>query len=106
MSREEGNSLLNKWLADAGRTVQDHQREEILSEFEAAAGNPLYLRMAFQEARRWTSAMKGEDIDLGTSVEGIIKNLFDRLSDNRNHGAVLTGAPWIPGCKQKRPFRG
>jgi len=91
MSRAEGDSLLNKWLADVGRTVQDPQREEILTEFEASDGNPLYLRMAFQEARRWTSAMTGKDIHLGTSVVGIIKNLYDRLSDNRNHGKVLTG---------------
>jgi NACHT domain- and WD repeat-containing protein len=98
MRRAEGDSLLTKWLADVGRTVQDTQREdvqdtqreEILSKFEASKGNPLYLRMAFQEARRWTSAMTGKDIALGTSVVGIIKNLYGRLSDNRNHGEVLT----------------
>lgn len=87
MPLAEGEELLEKWLTDARRTLQDHQRKEVLSEFEAC-GNPLYLRMAFEEARRWTSSY--EEIDLKADVKGIIRDLYERLSDEGNHGEVLT----------------
>lgn len=97
MPRSEGEVLLEKWLADAGRTLQDFQREEVLAKFSSAreedvesgqSGNPLYLRMAFEEARRWTSSEK--DVELSPDVVGIMGALYKRLSDEGNHGAVLT----------------
>lgn len=87
MPLSEGEELLDKWLADARRTLKDHQRREVLAEFKVC-GNPLYLKMAFEEARRWTSSK--EEIDLKPDVVGIIRDLYERLSDEGNHGEVLT----------------
>ena len=87
MPQSEGRDLLDKWLTDAGRTLQYFQSKEILSRFEAN-GNPLYLKIAFEEARRWHSFTK--DISLETDVEGIIKHLYSRLSEERHHGRTFT----------------
>ncbi len=46
--------LLETWLAEAGRTLQLPQREHILAEFSHCP-LPLYLKLAFGEARRWKS---------------------------------------------------
>lgn len=85
MSREEGARLLDEWLGDAGRTVQDFQRKEILNTF-SACGWPLYLKLAFEEARIWKSYTK--EITLAADTEGIIRdNLFRRLESD--HGRTL-----------------
>jgi WD40 repeat protein len=88
MSREEGGALLTLWLDDARRTLDDPiQRATVLEGFEKAEGSPLYLRLAFEEARLWhsdTSVGK-----LSDSVEGLVQQLLARLSEESNHGHVL-----------------
>jgi hypothetical protein len=83
---KEGDALLNLWLKDASRTLQNEQKDEILSKFDNN-GLPLYLRLAFEEAKRWNSYTK--NIHLNPDVQGIIRNLFRRLSNNANHGKIL-----------------
>lgn len=88
MSETDGTDLLTRWLADAHRTLKCEQQEEVLTRFSESDGNPLYLRLAFQEARRWRSDQAQEHLAGG--VEGIIAtNTFGRLADEENHGAVL-----------------
>jgi len=85
LSLEEGSILLDYWLKDAGRTLQDFQRKEVLDKF-SACGWPLYLKLAFEEARRWKS-YTGE-VKLSQDKKGIIKdNLFKRLE--ADHGKML-----------------
>ena len=86
MSLEEGQRLLAAWLTDAKRTLQPHQREEILSKF-ISCGSPLYLKLAFDEARHWKS-YTGRTT-LSGDVKGIIGDLFTRLCSNENHGLVI-----------------
>jgi len=88
MSRAEGDELLTLWLNDKGRSLQDSQRSVVLTAFEESGGNPLYLRLAFEEARHWISEKKPEKFASG--VKGIIaKNTFARLADEDAHGQVL-----------------
>jgi Domain of unknown function (DUF4062)/NACHT domain len=100
MPIEEGSELLDVWLGEAGRTLQQPQREEVLRKFAASAkptddssdaeeegGMPLYLKLAFEEAKRWKSYTPPVNLSLHT--RGIIHQLFDRLSKDSNHGAVV-----------------
>jgi NACHT domain- and WD repeat-containing protein len=89
MTPEEGGRLLGRWLFDAGRRLRADQREEVLSKFRAE-GRPLYLRLAFEEARRWRWFTPEEETVLADGIPEIIReNLFRRLSRARNHGEVL-----------------
>jgi WD40 repeat protein len=87
MTKNEGGEVLDLWLSDATRTLQDNHRAEVLDKFTAAEGLPLYLKFAFEEARLWHSYDKIKP--LATDVEGIIGELFERLSEDSNHGAVM-----------------
>jgi hypothetical protein len=88
MTREEGGELLTLWLADAHRTLRQDQRDAALDAFAASSGNPLYLRLAFEEARRWIGEQQPETLAEG--VTGIIEhNTFARLAHEENHGEVL-----------------
>jgi NACHT domain- and WD repeat-containing protein len=86
MPNAEGRELLQRWLDDAGRTLQPIQTEEVFRKF-AACGLPLYLKLAFEEARRWKS--HDEDISLAADIPGLVRQLLDRLSSDANHGAIL-----------------
>ena len=93
MPHEDGNKLLDLWLKDAKRSLQKDQKNEVLKKFEKS-GLPLYLKLAFEEARRWKSY---DGIPLGSNgkqglsedVPGIIRDMFSRLSTESNHGNML-----------------
>lgn len=86
MELKEGEELLAKWLKNARRTLRDAQKNEVLSKF-TPEGNPLYLKLAFEEARLWRSA--AGVVKLALDKEGIIKSLYSRLSSETNHGEML-----------------
>lgn len=90
---EEGAAILQEWLSAAGRRLTDEQRESVLAG-SARSGLPLYLRLAFEEARLWRSydgAPCGADgrPGLGEDVPGVIRDLLWRLSRGAAHGEVL-----------------
>ena len=93
LTPDEGAELLDTWLRAAKRTLQPEQREHILTSF-AANGMALYLRIAFEEARRWHSydgLPRGADgvPGLSADTEGLIRDLLARLELEANHGKML-----------------
>lgn len=87
MQRDDGENILNALMQNAQRTLQTHQRAEVLDKF-VGNGLPLYLKMAFEEAKLWRSYE--HDFVLQPDVPSLLKgNLFRRLSDNAEHGAML-----------------
>lgn len=88
LSPKEGDELLSQWLADIHRSLQPPQRDEVMKKFEASQGNPLYLKLAFEEADLWTSYQPQEQLAIG--VSDIIKqNMIDRMKHESNHGEAL-----------------
>jgi hypothetical protein len=86
---KEGELLLDQWLADNHRGLQDEQKREVLKKFTASGENPLYLKLAFEEARLWISYEDSQD-ELAKGVSGIIQdNMLDRLMDEGNHGRAM-----------------
>ncbi len=59
MPSAEAGELLDRWLAGAARTLQPRQREHVLAGF-AGCPYPLYLELAFGEARLWRSTAAGD----------------------------------------------
>jgi hypothetical protein len=88
LTLEEGNCLLSVWLERSQRTLQPAQRKELLDKFAKSQGNPLYLRLAFEECRLWKSGQPAEVLAEG--VSGIVeKNMIARLANEGNHGLML-----------------
>jgi NACHT domain- and WD repeat-containing protein len=81
-----GRELLNTWVRDAGRALLPQQRQTVLASF-ARCGQPLQLRLAFEEARRWRSF--DPPTGLAGDVPGLVRQLLARLSREANHGPVL-----------------
>jgi Domain of unknown function (DUF4062)/AAA ATPase domain len=88
MAVHDGQVLLDTWLASAGRTLQPVQRARVLDGF-ASRGQPLYLRLVFERARRWRSDEQVDD--LVDDIPGVIRDLYAALGSQEDHGAVLVG---------------
>lgn len=86
MPPAEGAALLDCWLEDAGRTLAPAQRALLERRF-AGCGLPLFLKLAFEEARRRRS-YEGP-ADPGADVPAAIRGLFARLASDAAHGSVL-----------------
>jgi WD40 repeat protein len=93
MTAKEGSEILDCLLTDARKMLQPEQREDILRKFEKN-GLPLYLKLAFEEAKRWRSydflPCGGDTLPgLAEDIPGIISDLFSRLEHPANHGLTL-----------------
>ncbi len=90
LSQSDGEDLLSQWLESVQRTLQPKQRQAVLESFVQSQGNPLYLKLAFEEARLWVSGDGQPPEVLAHEVSGIIeKNMIARLAKEGNHGEVL-----------------
>jgi hypothetical protein len=85
---KDAEGALAHWLHDTGRELRDWQREKILA-YYSGCGLPLYLRLAFEESRRWKSFDEPEACALREGLVGIIDILLDRLSSGGSHGSFL-----------------
>jgi WD40 repeat protein len=86
MSVEEGKNILTEWLSGGNRQLQKKQEEHLLDKFQQC-GLPLYLKLAFDEARLW----KSYEVlpELSDDIPGVLRDLFKRLSLESNHGGML-----------------
>jgi len=88
MSEIEGETLLDDWLYEAHRTLQEHQKKEVINKF-AVNGIPLYLKLAFTESLLWKSYSDPQNTVLSPDIPSIILELFKRLSSETNHGKIV-----------------
>ncbi|MBE0685933.1 MAG: DUF4062 domain-containing protein, partial [Anaerolineaceae bacterium] len=86
LSAAEGQAILHAWLKETNRALRPVQKQYFLARF-SQCGLPLYLKLAFEEARHW----KSYDVNtsLPTDIPGMIRKLFERLSQESNHGEML-----------------
>jgi len=81
-----GIEMMDKWLDKEGLTLTTAQREIVAQALEACS-LPLYLRLVFNEAKRWKSYTPAEEIFLPPTIQGMIEQLFVRIENQ--HGRVL-----------------
>jgi len=86
MDKSDGDLLLDHWLKDSGRTLTRHQRQLILENY-VLNGLPLYLKLAFEECRRWKSYDKA--VKIKKDIKGLILSFLDQLSEESNHGKIF-----------------
>lgn len=88
LERAAGRELVRRWLASDQRRLQPHQEQELLDKFQAV-GNPLYLRLAYEEARGWRSFDPPDETVLEARLDGLMSSLLGRLSRESAHGRIL-----------------
>lgn len=101
MALDEGDTLLSRWLASSrhpfisagaslshGRTLTSKQRNLILGRFKENP-NPLWLKLAYEEARRWHSWGHPKTL-AGTVTEMVERFIGNHLIDQRKHPPIFT----------------
>ncbi len=98
MPTKEGEELLNTWLVAIKRTLTSNQIGAVMDSF-TPNGTPLYLRLAFEKARRWHSC--DTEISLKPDIDGVLDEYFDGLE--RNHELLL---PKVSGYLLSGKYQG
>ena len=111
LSSGSGEEILDTWCHEARRSPTAEQRSHILTGFVADGGHPLYLKLAFEESRRWHSfddPFGGYDghTALPTNSHGLITHLLQRLERPEGHGQALVSRAGLPGGRSSWADRG
>ncbi|XP_078676677.1 NACHT domain- and WD repeat-containing protein 1-like isoform X1 [Branchiostoma floridae x Branchiostoma belcheri] len=86
LSEQVGSEILDTWLSRIQRCLTDKQREVILSAFSHCR-QPLFLKLAFDEARRWKSYTPESELRIAQSARAAINLLYERLEVQ--HGTIF-----------------
>jgi hypothetical protein len=99
MSPEDGGRLLDLWLREAGRALSAAQRAGVIEGFRAWP-LPHFLRLTFEEARRWHSHAPVDGITQAPDVAGQLDTLLDRLSARHGWPAVSRSLGYLAAARQ------
>ncbi len=86
LSAADVKGIIQTWLNVEKRALTSRQMAVVENTFKHYP-LPLFLKLCFDEAYRWTSYMPIEEVQLETSIRGIINTLFARVE--RSHGQML-----------------
>lgn len=89
LSDEAGEVILKAWLSDVGRKLQPEQHAAVIKSF-ATNGLPLYLKLAFEQARHWGST-EGPS-GLPADIDGMIGAMLDVLEKDHTPSRILESA--------------
>ena len=88
MEPNEGNHLLALWLSESMRTLQENQRIHLLERYKGCS-LPLYIKLAFEEAKTWKSYDVEKAEISGQDIPTVIQEFLGNLSAESKHGAVI-----------------
>lgn len=90
LTRAQSEQVLRAWLAEAGRRLMPQQEAAVLGGFASEGsdqGTPLYLRLAFEQARTWKSFEP--TASLPQTVPSLLQAYFGTLERPERHGPEL-----------------
>ncbi|XP_048404343.2 NACHT domain- and WD repeat-containing protein 1 isoform X2 [Stegostoma tigrinum] len=86
LSSQHGQELIDLLLNTVNRRLTTEQRDLILERFRNC-GQPLMLKLTFDEAKRWSSYMPTSELDVAVGTRDAVRLLYSRLE--KKHGWVL-----------------
>ncbi|XP_078077476.1 NACHT domain- and WD repeat-containing protein 1 [Mustelus asterias] len=86
LSCEHGQQVIDMLLATVRRKLTEEQQELILESFRQC-GQPLMLKLSFNEAKRWSSYVPASELYIAKGTQEAVRFLYARLE--KKHGKVL-----------------
>jgi len=84
---EEASKILELWFNAVNRRMTVEQQKEVLDKF-SLTGLPIYLKLAFERAKKWNSYTEEKEYILQEDVKGIINSYIDLLDDEHTEDFV------------------
>ncbi|XP_075063309.1 NACHT domain- and WD repeat-containing protein 1 [Mixophyes fleayi] len=86
LSDEQGGQMIEMLMSSVGRKLTPAQHKIVLDSFRKC-GQPLLLKLAFDEAKRWFSYTLSSELHIATSTKEAVHQLYQRLENL--HGKLL-----------------
>ncbi|XP_069623861.1 NACHT domain- and WD repeat-containing protein 1 [Ranitomeya imitator] len=86
LSAEQGGQVIEMLMSSVGRKLTPSQQNIVLDSFRKC-GQPLLLKLAFDEAKRWSSYTPTSDLRIASNTKEAVHQLYERLE--KLHGKVL-----------------
>jgi hypothetical protein len=84
---EDATQILERWLNAISRRLTEEQQKEVLNKFSKTK-LAIYLKLAFEQAKKWNSYTKEKDSNLLNDVKGIINDFFGELENEHSEEFV------------------
>ncbi|KAG9467153.1 hypothetical protein GDO78_015505 [Eleutherodactylus coqui] len=78
LSAEEGGQMIEMLMSSAGRILTQAQSDIVLNNF-GKCGQPLHFKLAFDEAKRWSSYTPTSELCIATNTKDAVHQLYERL---------------------------
>ena len=88
LSSGEAEKILDLWLAEEGMRLMPTQRSRVVAGVTQVA-SPLFLRVVFEQVKRWRSWTEGESLRVGVDVNDAVSLTFAHLEELQ--GSKLVG---------------
>lgn len=91
---EDATQILERWLNAISRRLTEEQQKEVLNKFSKTK-LAIYLKLAFEQAKKWNSYTKEKDFNLQSDVKGIINDFFGVLENEHSEEFVRNAICYI-----------
>eukprot|EP00057_Strongylocentrotus_purpuratus_P015686 XP_011670160.1 PREDICTED: NACHT and WD repeat domain-containing protein 1 isoform X1 [Strongylocentrotus purpuratus] len=98
LSEGTGDEIMHTWMHSTGRAVTEEQKN-ILKKAFLKCPQPLFLKLLFEEARRWKSYTEVREEDLAVTVRAAIWKLFERLERQFGYKLVSHALGYITAAR-------
>jgi WD40 repeat protein len=99
MAPAEGARLLDLWLQEAGRAITPPQRARVMAGFQNCPLS-LYLRLAFEQARRWRSNEPGGGAPAAPDIAGQVDQMLELLANGHGRPLVARALGYMAAARQ------
>ncbi|XP_068090263.1 NACHT domain- and WD repeat-containing protein 1 isoform X2 [Hyperolius riggenbachi] len=98
LSPEQGGEVIEMLMSSAGRKLTPAQHDIILNSF-SKCGQPLLLKLAFDEAKRWSSYTPPSELHIATSTKEAVHQLYERLENVHGKSLVSHALGYIAASR-------
>ncbi|XP_018423713.1 PREDICTED: NACHT domain- and WD repeat-containing protein 1 [Nanorana parkeri] len=98
LSAEQGGQVIEKLMSSTGRKLTPAQLDIVLDSFRKC-GQPLLLKLAFDEAKRWSSYTPPSQLHIATSTKEAVYQLYQRIENVHGKLLVSHALGYIAACR-------
>lgn len=98
LSAEQGDQVIKMLMSSVGRKLTPAQLDIVLNSFRKC-GQPLLLKLAFDEAKRWSSYTPPSELHIAISTKEAVYQLYKRMEDVHGKLLVSHALGYIAACR-------
>lgn len=98
LSAEQGSQVIDMLMTSVGRKLTSAQLDIVLDSFKKC-GQPLHLKLAFDEAKRWPSYTSPSELHIAPNTKEAVYQLYQRMENVHGKLLVSHALGYIAACR-------